>query len=154
MHRLLQEPKRLWRRYLAAAVWFPLLLLFQLSMLAVLRISAAFRRTADVVTETASVAGFVTARNWPRLQALLLGNGKPGHRVAEVDARNLLYLDSVALGSLVATCREMSLRGSDVRFKSVPGPIRRVAAALKLESVLKCLSADVSPLQTDVVIIE
>lgn len=138
LFRLILEPRRLWRRYLEAAIWFPLIFVFQLWHLLRLRLALLRVRDSDPVSTSVSVAGFLTARNSERFydhvkQALGTRNG------IDINVGNVVFMDSVALGALLLLCAEAGRAGTDLRLRSVPLPLRRFMESMNLDPLLRAL---------------
>ena len=138
LFRLLQEPRRLWRRYVLDLVNFGFFFTRQWWMMQRGSRPETVLPNAEcvIVDNTAAVIdlqGQITIQNHETLYNI-------GHQaLAEVssiiiDMTDVSFLDSTAVGTLVALTREARYQNGEVLLANVPKNIQRTLDTLKLQS--------------------
>lgn len=147
LHRLLQEPRRLWRRYAVDLAGFGFYFLCQWWVMRQVSKNAPLVRTAlpqvfdDIVVF--DIEGNLDSSNHQEFTELAFAVLKK-HPHVVINLARAKFLDSSAIGSLVALTKHARMIGGSVSLINVPHTIRRVLTFLKLEQFLDIESAQES----------
>ncbi|MCP5093994.1 MAG: WecB/TagA/CpsF family glycosyltransferase [Chloroflexi bacterium] len=141
--RLLQEPKRLWRRYVVDLFSFGFLFLRQwwLMRRGMNLKSRLFNKEWFVVGETAvlPINGRVTIENHETLYAHGL-EALTHSKYLIVNMKESVFLDSSAIGTLVGLAKEARNRKGNIWIANVPDSIYRTLNILRLEKFFRTAS--------------
>ncbi|MEM7127655.1 MAG: WecB/TagA/CpsF family glycosyltransferase [Chloroflexota bacterium] len=136
LHRLCHEPRRLWKRYAADLVGFGYFFLLQWWAMRKGRNSIANSEISEVILTgeptVLSVQGRLDISNQHSFMATAhktLGT----EPFLIVDLADVEFLDSAAIGSLVALTKQARDAGGNVWLTNVPSPIERILSLLRLE---------------------
>lgn len=155
IYRLLQEPRRLWKRYVVDMFGFGTFFVRQWWLMrgqsapspALPHSDAMMLENKAILKVTgrldrANQSGFVTNAEAALAQTPFL----------IIDLSAATFIDSAAIGSLVALGKKARDAGGDVRLVAVPEPIKRTLALIKLDrffemlpSVEAALAASITP---------
>ena len=140
LHRLLQEPRRLWRRYAVDLVGFGYFFLCQWWVMRQLRKSpnqvSAPRPEVIEDTIVLNVQGSLDASNHLEFAELAhAALAKQPYLI--VNLAQAEFLDSSAIGTIVALTKHARTVGGRVWLVSVPPTITRVITLLRLEQFLE-----------------
>lgn len=136
MHRLLQEPRRLWKRYAVDLMSFSYFFVWQWWTMRKGTVPSTLLPGTDslFVKETGvlNIAGRLDASNYSDFtrKAHLLLAESPNLIVNLAQAE---FLDSTAIGTLLALTKQARENGGEIWLVHIPAPIMRVIQLLKLE---------------------
>jgi N-acetylglucosaminyldiphosphoundecaprenol N-acetyl-beta-D-mannosaminyltransferase len=146
LFRLLQEPRRLWKRYAHDLVYFGSSFVRQWWAMR----SADSDVTAPSVSETPvgeqTVVIAIHGRLDVSMQAEFLAQAEQSlaqHPFLVVDLSQASFLDSSAIGALVTLTNEARAAGGNVRLAAVPPTITKVLALVRLDRFFE-IDADVA----------
>jgi N-acetylglucosaminyldiphosphoundecaprenol N-acetyl-beta-D-mannosaminyltransferase len=141
LFRLLQEPGRLWRRYVVDLAGFSIFFARQWWVMRGRRVPAAvLPRSALVLVEQGQgdPVALVTAEGHLDVQhnaefKELCGRALAATPHVVVNLEQARFLDSSVIGTLVALAKEADEAGGELRLVAVPDPVRRTLNMLRLE---------------------
>jgi N-acetylglucosaminyldiphosphoundecaprenol N-acetyl-beta-D-mannosaminyltransferase len=139
LHRLLQEPRRLWRRYAVDLVGFGFYFLWQWWVMRRLRrpVERVSTPVLKVVGETTilNVTGSLDASNHGAF-AELADAALSQRPYLVINLAQAEFLDSSAIGTLVALTKKARGAGGNVWLAATPPALTRILSMLRLEQFL------------------
>ncbi len=135
-HRLLQEPRRLWKRYATDLVGFGYFILWQWWAMRRGWLASPLLPTSEVLFVHNTVVVNIQGRLDRQNQATFAE--KADHSLAKnpyliVNLREAEFLDSAAIGTLVALTKQARDAGGNLWLVNVPPPIAQVLRLLRLD---------------------
>ncbi len=136
IYRLLQEPRRLWKRYVVDMFGFGTFFVRQWWIMRGQKaISPALPHAPAIMLEDKAILQ-VEGRLDRGNQAGFVNNAEAALAVTPlliVDLERATFLDSAAIGSLVGLAKKARDAGGDLRLAAVPDTIKRTLALIKLD---------------------
>jgi len=138
LYRLLQEPRRMWRRYVVDIFQFGRFFIAQwLRQLGGRKFEPLVMKEKPAAPErmVLSLSGALTIASRSHVQAQVEAalNKKA---ILELDMAQVTFVDSAMLGALVALTRQARLSGGDLALQHLQAPVRRSIELLRLDAFL------------------
>lgn len=146
LFRLLQEPQRLWKRYMLDLVYFGYFFIWQLWVMHTGRAPSTLLPRADLIVVEHTVILTIQGRLDVGNQAEFLARADQALQESPfliVDLGQADFLDSSALGALVALANRARNAGGALWLTAVPPQIERILTLLKLDQFFE-IHADVA----------
>ncbi|WP_309690338.1 WecB/TagA/CpsF family glycosyltransferase [Armatimonas sp.] len=139
LHRLCQEPKRLWRRYMRDIVHFARFITLQLWVMRRRKRTQGKARVADITLgdcTVISLVGSLDSKQLAKFQAKAEhALNLPSHLV--LDLQNTTDMDSAILGTLLNLPKRAAFVGREVRLVGVPSHLKSVLKISQAQSRLR-----------------